>query len=65
MEFEEYNLKFHMKKSSKKKNSKTELINKAKEAKAKTAPNVDYAKKGLQIRSLKKITIQMKPTSAM
>ncbi|XP_058778496.1 uncharacterized protein LOC131652605 [Vicia villosa] len=41
MEFEEYNLEFHKKKSSsKKKNNKTELITKAKEAKAKTKPNV-------------------------
>ncbi|CAK8539162.1 unnamed protein product [Lathyrus sativus] len=41
MEFEEYNLEFHKKKSSKKKNNKNELISKAKEAKAKTKPNVN------------------------
>ncbi|KAK2425659.1 50S ribosomal protein L18 [Trifolium repens] len=41
MEFEEYNLEFHKKKSSKKRNDKTEVNNKAKaNAKAKTTPNV-------------------------
>ncbi|CAJ2650960.1 50S ribosomal protein l18 [Trifolium pratense] len=41
MEFEEYNLEFHKKKSSKKKNDKTEVNNKVKaNAKAKTTPNV-------------------------
>lgn len=39
MEFEEYNLEFHKKKSSKKKNDKTEVTNKAKaKAKDKTTP---------------------------
>jgi large subunit ribosomal protein L18 len=41
MEFEEYNLEFHKKKSSKKRNDKTEVNNKAKaNAKVKTTPNV-------------------------
>jgi large subunit ribosomal protein L18 len=41
MEFEEYNLEFHKKKSSKKRNDKTEVNNKGKaNAKAKTTPNV-------------------------
>jgi large subunit ribosomal protein L18 len=41
MEFEEYNLELHKKKSSKKRNDKTEVNNKAKaNAKVKTTPNV-------------------------